>query len=104
MTWPSGVGMVPEYGNSRIMKSDKREAWCLMERVMTISEIESEFDSEWVLVDEPETNEQLEVLKGKVIHHSKDRDEVYRKAVSLRPKRSAILYTGSIPEGTVVVL
>ena len=75
-----------------------------MERVMTIGEIESEFDSEWVLVDEPETNEQLEVLKGKVIHHSKDRDEVYRKAVSLRPKRSAILYTGRIPEGTVVVL
>ena len=75
-----------------------------MERVMTISEIESEFDSEWVLVDEPETNEQLEVLKGRVIHHSKDRDEVYRKAVSLRPRRSAILYTGSIPEGTVVVL
>jgi len=75
-----------------------------MERVMTISEIESEFDSEWVLVDEPETNEQLEVLKGKVLHHSKDRDEVYRKAVTLRPKRSAILYTGRIPEGTVVVL
>ena len=75
-----------------------------MERVMTIGEIESEFDSEWVLVDEPETNEQLEVLKGKVLHHSKDRDEVYRKAVNLRPKRSAILYTGTIPEGTVVVL
>ena len=75
-----------------------------MERVMTIGEIESEFDSEWVLVDEPETNEQLEVLKGKVLHHSKDRDEVYRKAVDLRPRRSAILYTGSIPEGTVVVL
>lgn len=75
-----------------------------MERVMTIREIESEFDSEWVLVDEPETNEQLEVLQGKVIHHSKDRDEVYRKAVSLRPKRCAILYTGNIPEGTVVVL
>jgi len=75
-----------------------------MERVMTIGEIESEFDSEWVLVEEPETNEQLEVLKGKVLHHSKDRDEVYRKAVNLRPKRSAILYTGSIPEGTVVVL
>jgi len=75
-----------------------------MERVMTISEIESEFDSEWVLVDEPETNEQLEVLKGKVLHHSKDRDEVYRKAVTLRPKRSPILYTGRIPEGTVVVL
>jgi hypothetical protein len=75
-----------------------------MERVMTIGEIESEFDSEWILVDEPETNEQLEVLRGKVVHHSKDRDEVYRKAVALRPKRSAILYTGEMPEGTEVVL
>jgi len=71
---------------------------------MTIGEIESQFDSEWILVDEPETNEQLEVLKGKVVHHSKDRDEVYRKAVALRPKRCAILYTGEIPEDAVVVL
>ena len=75
-----------------------------MEQEMTIAEIESEFDSEWILVGEPETNEQLEVLKGKVLHHSKDRDEVYRKAVALRPKRCAILYTGEIPEDAVVVL
>ncbi len=71
---------------------------------MTLAEIENQFDSEWVLVEEPETNEDLEVIKGKVLHHSKDRDEVYRKAVALRPKRSAILYTGEIPEDTAVVL
>lgn len=75
-----------------------------MEREMTIAEIESQFDSEWVLVEEPETNEQLEVIKGRVLHHSKDREEVYRKAVNLRPRRSAILYTGTIPADTVVVL
>ena len=75
-----------------------------MEKVMTNAEIESEFDSEWVLVVEPETNEQLEVVKGKVVHHSKDRDEVYRRAIAVRPKRFAILYTGEIPEGSEVVL
>lgn len=75
-----------------------------MEQEMTIAEIENQFDSEWVLVENPQTNEDLEVLKGVVLHHSKDRDEVYRKAVSLRPKRSAILYTGEIPEDTAVVL
>ena len=75
-----------------------------MEKVMTNAEIESEFDSEWVLVVEPETNEQLEVVKGKVVHHSKDRDEVYRKAIAIRPKRFAILYTGEIPEGSEVVV
>ena len=71
---------------------------------MTLEEMESEFDSEWVLVGEPVTDEALNVVQGKVLHHSKDRDEVYRKAVSLRPKRSAIVYTGRIPEGTAVVL
>jgi hypothetical protein len=75
-----------------------------MEQEMTLAEIESQFDSEWVLVAEPETNERLEVVKGRVLHHSKDREEVYRRAVSLRPKRSAILYTGKIPDDTVVVL
>jgi hypothetical protein len=75
-----------------------------MEKVMTNAEIVSEFDSEWVLVIEPETNEQLEVLKGKVVHHSKHRDEVYRKAIAVRPKRFAILYTGEIPEGSEVVV
>ena len=75
-----------------------------MEREMTMAEIETQFDAEWVLVENPQTDKDLEVLKGKVLHHSKDRDEVYRKAVSLRPKRSAILYTGEIPDGTAVVL
>ncbi len=75
-----------------------------MEKVMTNAEIESEFDSEWVLVIEPETNEQLEVVRGKVVHHSKDRDEVYRRAIAVRPKRFAILYTGEIPEGSEVVV
>lgn len=75
-----------------------------MTREMTIEEIESQFESEWVLIDAPRTDEALNVLGGKVLHHSKDRDEVYRKAVSLRPKRCAVVYTGEMPEGTAVVL
>ena len=75
-----------------------------MSQQMTIEEIRSQFDSEWILIEDPETNEALEVLSGKVIHHSRDRDEVYRKAVSLRPKRSALIYTGEIPEDTAVAL
>jgi len=75
-----------------------------MEEMMTIDEIQCRFDSEWVLVEDPKTNEALEVLAGKVRCHSKDRDEVYREAVRLRPKRFAMLYTGSMPEGTAIVL
>jgi uncharacterized pyridoxal phosphate-containing UPF0001 family protein len=72
--------------------------------LMTLQEMEREFDSEWILVGDPQTNESLEVVKGTVLCHSKDREEVYRAAVKLRPKRSAILYTGRMPPDTAIVL
>lgn len=75
-----------------------------MERALTMSEIESEFDSEWVLVADPETDEHLELLRGRVVYHSKDREEVDRKAGELRPDRYAVLYTGELPENMEVVL
>jgi hypothetical protein len=75
-----------------------------MDDVMSIAEIDRQFESEWVLVEDPKTNEALEVQSGKVRWHSKDRDEVYRKAVELRPKRFAMLYTGKLPKDTAIVL
>jgi hypothetical protein len=69
---------------------------------MSLVEIYKEFESEWILVEDPETTESLKVTKGKVLWHSKNRDEVYRKARELAPKSSAILYTGTI-EGPLVL-
>ena len=75
-----------------------------MDKILTIAEIEAQFASEWVLVEDPQTNDALEVQRGKVRWHSKDREEVYRQAVALRPKRFAILYTGKMPQDTAIVL
>jgi hypothetical protein len=80
-----------------------RQEACMSE-VLSIAEIQARFDSEWVLLADPQLNEQREVVGGKVLWHSKDRDEVYQKAVELRPRHSAFLYTGTIPEDTAVVL
>jgi hypothetical protein len=75
-----------------------------MSNVLSIAEIEAACPSEWILVEDPETNDALEVQSGKILAHSKDRDEVYREAVRLRPKRFAMLYTGVLPKDTAVVL
>ncbi|MGB7590430.1 MAG: hypothetical protein WBO19_04225 [Terriglobia bacterium] len=75
-----------------------------MNEVMSLVEIHEKFDSEWILVEDPETTESLEVKKGRVLWHSKDRDEVYRKARELAPRSSAILYTGTIPKEGALVL
>jgi hypothetical protein len=76
----------------------------IMNAIMTLAEIEAQYQSEWVLVEDPQTNEALEVQSGMVTCHSPDRDVVYRHAVAKRPKRFAILYTGEIPEGTAIVV
>jgi hypothetical protein len=75
-----------------------------MNRILTLAEIQSQFRSEWILVEDPETNDALEVQRGKVLWHSPDRDEVYRKAVELKPARFAIVHTGAWPENMEVVL
>jgi hypothetical protein len=71
---------------------------------MALAQMETQFDSEWVLVGDPRTDEALEVQSGHVLWYSQDRDQVYRKAVELRPRRFAILYSGKMPEGTAIVL
>ena len=75
-----------------------------MNEVLTIAEIQARYDSEWILVGDPELDSALDVVSGRVLAHSRDRDEVYRRAVALKPERSAFLYTGVMPEDTAVVL
>lgn len=84
--------------------SEKRGERKPMGDVLTVAEIETKFNSEWVLVGDPETDDSLHVQRGRVIYHSKDRDEVYRKAVELKPKRFAMLYTGTLPKDTAIIL
>ena len=75
-----------------------------MDELLTIAEIEARYPSEWVLLDDLETNEVQQVLAGKILYHSKDRDEVYDKVMELRPKHFAVRYTGTAPEDEEFVL
>ncbi len=56
-----------------------------MDEILTMAEIEGKFESEWVLIEDPSTDESLDVRGGTVRWHGKDRDEVYRRTVELRP-------------------
>lgn len=76
-------------------------------KVMTIEEIEREFDGEWVLVGDPDTDRELKVIRGQVLCHSKDRDDLDRCARTHRDgpfQRFAWLYNGEIPAGVAVLL
>lgn len=71
---------------------------------MTLREVNDRFESEWVLFGDVELTPNHEVIKGRVLCHSKDRDEVYRKLVELRPKNGATHFTGTMPAKSAVLL
>ena len=76
-----------------------------MTQIMTMKEIEEKFDSQWVLIDKPETTEWQEVLRGEVVFHSKDRQAIHEKVMQMpSPRRIAVLYIGEPPAGTNFLL
>jgi hypothetical protein len=75
-----------------------------MDELMTVEEIAARFAPDWVLIGEPRTDENLSLQAGRVLFHSPDRDEVYRRAEELRPGRFAVQYLGTWPENMALVL
>jgi hypothetical protein len=75
-----------------------------MNKTYRYDEMKGLFPDEWVLVANPETDKDLQVLSGEVLWHTKDRDELYRKAHELGPRDFAILCFSEIPDDMVVVL
>lgn len=65
-----------------------------MSDILSIEEIENRFTSEWVLIEDPQIDESSEIKAGRVICHSKNRDDVDRKAIELKPKWFTVLFTG----------
>ena len=43
-----------------------------MSDLMTWQEIEETFDSEWVLIEDPEYDSRKEITSGKVLYHSSE--------------------------------
>ena len=73
---------------------------------MTIEEIETQFDGEWVLVGDPETDTALKVTRGKVLCHSVDRDVVYDfvgTEDARQFKRLATLCNKDVPRDMAVI-
>lgn len=68
-----------------------------MNEVLTRAEMEARFDGEWVLVSEPELDENLEVLSGLVVSHGQDPEVVYEEAVNQNIHRWASLCFAPVP-------
>lgn len=71
-------------------------------KILNLSEIYQKYPNQWVLIVEPELDEDLEVIQGEVIASSPDRDGLYAQLPLRKGKSCAIEYTGST-EGDIVL-
>ena len=75
-----------------------------MSEILTMEEIEKKYDGEWVLIEDVETDEKLEILRGKVTFHGKDKNELHRRAMKAKSKHFASLFIGKPDRKTEFLL
>lgn len=75
-----------------------------MSEVLTIEEMEARYPAEWVLIDNPETDKQSGVTRGKVLFHDPDQDKVHEATLQLRPKHFAVFFMGPLFDDDVEYL
>ena len=68
-----------------------------MSDLMTWQEIEETFDSEWVLIEDPEYDSRKEITSGKVLYHSPEWRQVQRKSDALDPANADVVYVCKEP-------
>jgi hypothetical protein len=80
-----------------------------MDEILTMEEMRERYPGEWVLIGCTELDPEMRILRGRILAHSLDRDEVYRQIplsllVDDQIVALAVEYMGEVPEDVVVVL
>jgi hypothetical protein len=81
------------------MASEKRK---LMAEILTIEEMAQRYDGEWLLIAYTEMDEDFNVIRGEVIAHSPNQEDIYN--VLPERKNRAIEYVGKIPKDLAFML
>ncbi len=66
-------------------------------KMETIEKIKIKFKDEWVLVEVLERDRLNQPTKGRVIAHSRNRDDTYDAMIGTKAKHLYHFYTGHIP-------
>lgn len=73
-----------------------------MSKLLDMKKVKKKYPKEWLLIAGYETDESGSFLSGKIIAHSKKRDDIYKKQLKIKGPL-AIEYTGSIPKDLAVM-
>jgi hypothetical protein len=72
--------------------------------ILTAAEIRDRYPREWVLIADTESDDLWNVIRGEVLAHSPEREEIDRALTKFQDIRSiSIEYTGPIPDDYLVI-
>ena len=73
--------------------------------ILTLEEIRSRYPREWVLIADTESDDEWNVIRGEVLAHSPERDDIDAALKRYKHIKSiSIEYTGPVPEDYAVLL
>lgn len=75
-----------------------------MDEILTLEQIKEKCPDEWCLVECVEVSEDWEIIRGKVLAHSPDRDVIYGQLATTKANHVAVEYTGEIPDDWAIML
>ncbi len=75
-----------------------------MTEYLTLEEIEARYAPDWVLIDDPKTDDLQQLLGGVVVECSTSRSELYRKAKELGLHHIAVLKLSPMRNDLVYML
>ena len=68
-------------------------------KILTVAEIRERYPREWVLIADTESDDLWNVIRGEVLAHSPEREQIDRALTKFTDIRSiSIEYTGPIPD------
>lgn len=72
--------------------------------ILTAAEIRDRYPREWVLIADTESDDLWNVIRGEVLAHSPEREEIDRALTKFQDVRSmSVEYTGPIPDDYSVI-
>ena len=72
-------------------------------KVEEISTIKRRYPKEWLLLTNVVADKLTRPIKGRLVAHSKNRDDIYDRLTRIRAGSVCVEYTGKIPKDLVVV-
>jgi hypothetical protein len=75
-----------------------------MAEILTWEEITQKFYGEWLLIVQAELDDTLGIIRGQVIAHSPNQDEIYNSLHLRQGRDASIEYVGEVPKDLAFIL